>query len=240
MIHGGIDGFSRMIVYLKSAANNRASTVVGHFMKAVESFGLPSRIRCDKGGENVAVGKYMLEKRGIDRGSVIVGRSVHNQRIERLWRDVFNGVTQLYHRLFYAMEDEGILDVNNVQHLFALHYVFLPRIDRALQAFASGWNHHPLSTCKHKSPLQLYTEGMILLNHNGVPALDYSNPVDTGEYGVEYDLESVDLEIESIDIPAVTVSHDDTILQGLVNPLQESSNYGIELYLQTLEYLASV
>lgn len=78
---------------------------------------------------------------------------------------------------------------------------------------------------------------MILLNHNGVPAVDYSNPE---EYGVEYDLESVDLEIESIDIPAVIVSHDDTILQGLVNPLQESSNYGIELYLQTLEYLASV
>lgn len=105
-------------------------------MKAVESFGLPSCISCDKGGENVAVGKYMLEKRCIDRGSVIVGCSVHNQRIERLWRDVFNGVTQLYHRLFYAMEDEGILDVNNEQHLFALHYVFLPRIDRALQAFA--------------------------------------------------------------------------------------------------------
>ena len=220
MIHGGIDGFSRMTVYLKSAANNRASTVVVHFMKAVESFGLPSHIRCDKGGENVAVGKNMLEKRGIDRGSVIVGRSVHNQRIERLWRDFFNGVTQLYHHLFYAMEDEGILDVNNEQHFKHLHQ--------------AG------STCKHKSPLQLYTEGMILLNHNGVPALDYSNPVNTEEYGVEYDLESVCLETESIDIPAVTVSHDDPKLQGLVNPLQESSNYGIELYLQTLEYLASV
>ena len=118
------------------------------------------------------------------------------------------------------MEDEGILDVNNKQHSFALHYVFLPKIDRALQAFPSGWNHHPLST-NHPSN---YTQ-KDLLNHYGVSALDYSNPVDTEEYGVEYDLESVDLEIESIVIPAVTVSHDDTILQGLVNPLQESSNY---------------
>ena len=86
VIHGGIDGYSRMIVFLQLSNNNCSSTVMKLFHSAIEMYGLPSRVRCDKGGENVQVSEYMLRHplRGPDRGSVLVGRSVHNQRIERL------------------------------------------------------------------------------------------------------------------------------------------------------------
>lgn len=55
VIHGGIDGFSRRIVYLKASDNNRASTVYDCFNRAVMECGWPSRARSDKGGENVDV-----------------------------------------------------------------------------------------------------------------------------------------------------------------------------------------
>lgn len=93
VIHGGIDGFSQTIVFLRCSTNNRASTVFDAFQSAVEKFGLPSRVRSDKGKENTDVAWFMLSHplRGLDRGSHITGRSVHNQRIERLWRDMFSG-----------------------------------------------------------------------------------------------------------------------------------------------------
>lgn len=54
-MHGGIDGFSRLIVFLQCSSNNRSSTVLRVFQNGVEQYGLPERIRSDRGGENVEV-----------------------------------------------------------------------------------------------------------------------------------------------------------------------------------------
>ena len=51
MIHGGIDGFSRLTVFLRASNNNKAATVLRLFQGAVDEYALPSLVRSDKGGE---------------------------------------------------------------------------------------------------------------------------------------------------------------------------------------------
>ncbi len=162
VIHGGIDGYSRVPVYLAASDNNRANTVLTHFIRAVTTYGLPSRVRADHGGENILVSRYMLRhpQRGPERGSYIAGKSVHNQRIERLWRDVFSSCLSPYYHLFHSLEDNGILSPINDVDLFCLHYVFLPRINNQIERFRLAYCRHRLRTAHNQTPLQLWASGM--------------------------------------------------------------------------------
>ena len=60
VIRGGVDGFSRIPVYLRCSGNNLASNVLELFKEAVAEYGLPSRVRSDKDGENTEVSHFML------------------------------------------------------------------------------------------------------------------------------------------------------------------------------------
>ena len=113
VIHGGIDGFSRLIVYLHCSNNNRKETVTDLFRSATERYDWPSRVRSDRGGENVGVWQLMEEVRVPNRGSFLAGTSVHNQRIERLWRDILCSVCHIFYYTFQAMEESGLLQRNN-------------------------------------------------------------------------------------------------------------------------------
>ena len=168
VVHGGIDGFSRCIVYLCCSTNNRADTVSSLFLNAVDHFGLPSRVNSDMGTENVDISRYVLHhpNRGPNRGSMITGKSVHNQRIERLWLEVKKNIVSYYRNIFYYLEQCNLLNPDSECDLFILHYVFLPRISRSLIELVNVWNNHPLSTAGNRSPLQLWHSGI-----NAIPTL---------------------------------------------------------------------
>lgn len=146
--------------------------------------------------------------------AVLVGSSIHNERIERLWRDVYRCVGVLYADLFRRMEADGKLDCLNEIDLFCLHVVYLPIINDALDSFLECWNNHPLSTEHNLTPNQLFIQGALRQNmtptqHNPSRATS-STPLPTVTSSVAVPRSSFlpcnDLErdLERLNLPRVT------------------------------------
>ncbi|MGL5956649.1 MAG: hypothetical protein ACRC0X_08680 [Brevinema sp.] len=79
--------------------------------------------------------------------------------MERLWRDVWISVTQLYYKILHSLEEDGLLDLSDSLHVFCAHYVFLPRLERDLHTFSEGWDNHPIQSESGLAPNQLWIMG---------------------------------------------------------------------------------
>ncbi|KAG6906726.1 hypothetical protein DXG01_012416 [Tephrocybe rancida] len=189
VIHAFIDGHSRFVTGIRASNNNLARTVLNLFLEAIEVHGCPSRTRGDHGTENVLVAEAMERLRGVERGSYIWGRSVHNIRIERLWRDLTMGFGEKWKDFLRALELHDGLDVNSDAHIWLLHYLFLADINDDALDWANAWNEHVVSIHgeRQRSPKDMFVFGMI---ENGVrgwnPSDDNSPPFDVSEYGIDW------------------------------------------------------
>ena len=240
VVHGCIDGFSRRIMFLHCSPINLSETVLSLFLDAVEKDGLwPSRIRVDRGVENVLVCDAIVDARGAGRGSFIAGPSTHNQRIERLWRDVFRCVMHYFYYLFYALEDSGNLNIEDPTNMFALHFVFLPRINKALHEYQETFNHHGIRTANSWSLYQMWMNGML---HDDNPLshgdLD-EDPDDLVFYGHDpqgpspFDDSDNNVTVSPVEIP----NQDDVllILRQEIDPLKSSTDMGMDIYINALD-----
>ena len=72
-----------MVTSLLCTTNNYVDTCLTGFLSSVKEYGLPERVRGDKGAENNYILKYVQQKQGYNEVH-IQGPSVNNQRIERL------------------------------------------------------------------------------------------------------------------------------------------------------------
>lgn len=231
--HLSIDGFSRLITFAEASDNNLADTVLEKFQRAVIQYGRPIRVRTDHGGENIRVWEEMIEHHG--EYGVIAGTSVKNQRVERLNGDLNRHVNRPYSEVFHDLEFRGELNPKNDVDLFCLHYVFLPRINRAIQEFAASYNCHNLSTEKNATPLQLFWANQSLIElHRGQE--------------IYYPEVSVpDLLSRREDLPYVEVNSIPCCLEGQafeelkrsIDPLGQSGNKGRDIYLQTVNFVGN-
>jgi hypothetical protein len=55
------------------SGNNVPETVLRGFIRSTEEWGFPSRVRGDRGGENILLATYMISARGTSRGSFMWG-----------------------------------------------------------------------------------------------------------------------------------------------------------------------
>lgn len=229
VIAGGIDGFSRFVVFLKCVDNNKADTIFTCFESGVQNYGIPLRVRSDQGLENLKVAEYMTRVRGSDK-SIKVGKSTHNQRIERLWRDIFEGVLSYFYDLFYFMEEHNLLDPLNETHIIALHYVYKDKINVNLGIWREAWNRHKIRTV-NASPSCLFTAGRFNMPTPSVEVEDF-------ESGFNYAVEQ-----QSDQRPTLLPLHYN-ITQRCENLLAnecprdwESLEFGIDVYEKTLRIL---
>ena len=158
---------------------------MNQFIQGTEEYGLPSRVRSDHGLENVGVARYMLENRRHNRGRMLTGSSVHNCRVERTHRDIYAGVLTFFAKTFGELEDDGLLDPLNEIHQYAMHYIYIPRINMCLEEFKRQWMHHGLSTENGQSPIQLYTMGILTNANSDYSAINSILQNDLPYYGVD-------------------------------------------------------
>jgi Trp operon repressor len=252
-VHGAIDGYSRLVTFLKASTNNKASTVLDLFLTAEEEYGLPSRIRVDKGGENHSVCRYMEEKRGTGRGSAIRGRSVHNQRIERLWLDVWDNIVNVYYDLFSAFERDLVLNPNSEEQVFALHYVYMPRIRRSIQTFVMQHNHQKIRT-ENASPLQMFVARSLELHGSTDTAMREVFAVRADENPDEQNVDESDGEnneddneddttLTIVEVPETRrplTDEECTELSNIVDPLSDDveDDKGLSKYFEVLDFIS--
>ena len=140
-IHGGIDGFSRRIVWLKvSTTNNDPLVVANYFLQFLERYKrAPNILRFDRGTENIYCQDMQVFSTNREF-SYIYGSSVRNQRIEALWSRLVRYKIKWWIDFFHAMGMDRIYNAELPLHREFLLFCFTSVLQYELNEFLEIWN----------------------------------------------------------------------------------------------------
>lgn len=123
-------------------------------------------------------------------------------RIERLWVDVTAQVGSAWADMFLMLELCYGLDINNIHHIWLLHYLFLGTINQQLDFFAAGWNQHRIQIRNgpNHSPADMFGFDMLVHGVRGYQLPTETEPINDEElevFGVDWEGLTDDMLLES-------------------------------------------
>lgn len=129
-------------------------------------------------------------------------RSVHNVRIERLWRDVTTGFGAKWKVFFQGLERHG-LNNNIGAHIWLLHFLFLDALNQDAQSWADAWNSHVVARRgqPQRSPVDMFFFGQL---SEGLRGADYQG----GGHVGDNDPESFGIDWAELDDEGIRRHHD--------------------------------
>jgi len=141
-IHAGIDGGTHFVLWARAAMDKQQTTIYDAYADAVRKYGRPLRVRSDFAAEHNLVEADMRRGRPNIFRPFLRGSSVHNQRIEHFWRQVWTHLIFYYKHLLTLMGRHGFLNLVNPIQRASMVAVFLPAIQQELANFVATWNVH--------------------------------------------------------------------------------------------------
>ncbi|KAK6993144.1 hypothetical protein R3P38DRAFT_3425961 [Favolaschia claudopus] len=179
-------------------------------------------MRGDFGTENNLVERLMILHWGILHRAYLRGRSRHNVRIERLWRDVRKDALETFRQIFDYLEKNDLLDMENPVHSACLFLVFKRRIQAALDRARDAWNHHRMRTQHDKTPIAIYELSRTAAITRGYWTGDPGDDMDAASdplYGFDGDAplppSGLPEPLERMDQPTGTAEERDCLKEGI-------------------------
>lgn len=160
-IYAAVDAYSRKIIWWYCGTANRAQlSVLKQYLEAVEQLDIcPNFLRADKGAETLLAGDAqlaMFTQAAMSEGwseeevasitisdCFIWGPSVHNVKIEGLWRQLRDIQTGKWRSLFLLLQKCGLYRGDEVDKVILL-FIFMPLIRAELIEFVNDHNAHPI------------------------------------------------------------------------------------------------
>ena len=217
----GLDMFSRLMVFMVASnmGVNQAENIESAFRASTKKYAWPDMISTDEKDEKVLVWKSMVDEKG-DLSVEMSSKLERVQWVTIIKNDLNNSVFTPMIDTFTQLEIEGSLNVSNETDLFCLHFVYLPRINKLLQDFACCYNACCIPRGSGATPSQIFyahNENVSVNNKDILPNLlsneDFS-----------------DISLQSVSpIPVEKLNE----LKKHVNPLEDSSDNGKDLYYRT-------
>ena len=94
---------------------------------------------------------------------------------------MYQGCLSLFYQIFQYLERQGLFDTDDDDtHMWCLHYIYLPMMNKHLQTWRDAWVHHPLRTEGNKTPMQLWIGGLHF-THFGQTVMHSAHPVPVTE-----------------------------------------------------------